>query len=152
MNARRFKKDTQLLMTAVLAALAGISLYVLLLGSGKLLAQDAQAGGGTGKLVIPANHIPKCTTMVTPNYPQVSATDKVATAVTLRVIIRASGSVTPLYLVIGKPQFEQAAMNAVRLWRYKPYVVNGVPVDITTVLIVDFDPGVQGGFVTHPSN
>ena len=132
--------------------LGGMAVLVQLLGPFTLVAQDAQAGGGTGKLVVPATRVPKCTTMVTPNYPQVSAADRVATSVTLRVIIRASGSVTPLHLVTGKPQFEQAAMNAVRLWRYKPYVVNGAPVDITSDLRVDFTPGAQAGVITHPTD
>jgi len=55
-------------------------------------------------------------------------------------------------VVSGPPALGDAAMNAVRQWRYKPYVHDEEPVDVTTDVRVDFDPTKPGGFVTHPKN
>jgi len=41
--------------------------------------------------------------------------------------------------VKGDPQLSRAALQAVKQWKYKPYLLNGEPVDIQTQITVNFD-------------
>jgi hypothetical protein len=43
-------------------------------------------------------------------------------------------------------------MNAVRLWRYKPFNNDQGPIDVTTDVAVSFDLGKPGGIITHPDH
>jgi TonB family protein len=117
-----------------------------------LHAQDGGAGGApVGKLNVPARVMAGlCMTMVSPMYPATAGDSPKAATVKVRVVIWKSGSVSPMRVVSGDPSFEVAAMNAVRLWRYKPYFRDGEAVDVTTEVEVDFVPGRPGGIVTHP--
>ena len=105
-----------------------------------------------GKLNVPSKAMAeRCTTMVTPTYSQpVGDAPKVSTVV-VRVVIWKSGGVSPLRVVSGDSLLETPAMNAVRLWHYRPYVRNGEPMDVTTNVRIDFAPGKPGGIVTHPN-
>ena len=88
-------------------------------------------------------------TMVSPVYPQ-TAESAMASTVVVRVVIWKTGSVSPMSVVSGKQALEDAAMNAVRQWRYQPFIRDGETVDVTTEVDVDFVPGRPGGIVTHP--
>jgi protein TonB len=55
-------------------------------------------------------------------------------------------------VVSGPPSLEAEAMSAVRLWRYKPFLRDGEPLDVTTDIRVDFDPAKPAGLVTHPNH
>jgi TonB family protein len=103
-----------------------------------------------GKLNVPAKQMTgRCTTMVTPNYPQ-GAVNRDRTTVVVQAVIWKSGAVTPMHVVAGERALENEAMNAVRLWHYKPYARDGQPLDVMTDLTVEFDPKVVAGTVTHP--
>jgi protein TonB len=93
-----------------------------------------------------------CITMVSPHYPQ--STDELPTAssVVVRVVIWKSGDVTPMRVVSGASSLQDEAMNTVRLWRFKPFARDGVPLDVTTDVRVEFDPAKPGGVVTHPNH
>jgi protein TonB len=43
-------------------------------------------------------------------------------------------------VVEGDPALRNAALDAVSKWRYRPYTVNGQPVDVLTTVAVDFRP------------
>jgi protein TonB len=68
----------------------------------------------------------------------------------VRVVIWKSGSVYPMRVVSGDTSLEAQAMDAVRLWHYKPFLRDGEPMDVSTDIRVDFDPQKPGGVVTHP--
>jgi TonB family protein len=113
--------------------------------------QESGVVAPLGKLNVPAQVMAShCLTMVSPNYPQSDSPR--ATSVLVRVVIWKTGQVSPMRVVSGPPALGDAAMNAVRQWRYKPYVHDEEPVDVTTDVRVDFDPTKPGGFVTHPKN
>jgi TonB family protein len=119
--------------------------------AGALYLQESGAGAPLGKLNVPpgvmAGH---CITMVSPSFPQTADGVPKASTVLVRVVIWKSGDVTPMRVVSGDPALETEAMNAVRLWRYKPYAREGEALDVTTDIRVDFDPAKPGGVVTHP--
>ena len=114
-------------------------------------AMQSGTGASLGRLNVPAETMAgHCLTMVSPQYPQAGAPLKPSTVI-VRVVISKSGTVAPVRVVSGEPSLETEAMNAVRLWRYKPFMRDDEPIDVNTEIRVDFDPAKRGGIVTHPS-
>ncbi len=113
--------------------------------------QESGAGAPLGKLNVPPGVMAgKCITMVSPHYPQTAGDSPTASAVVVRVVIWKSGNVAPMRALSGPPSLQDEAMKTVRLWRYKPFVRDGEPLDVTTDIRVEFDPAKPGGIVTHP--
>jgi TonB family protein len=92
-----------------------------------------------------------CITMVSPHSPQLSASKQGQAVVVLQVAISRLGGVAPLRVLSGPPSLQAEAMDAVRLWRYRPYMRDGVAIDVTTQVPVTFTPGKAAGLVTHPA-
>jgi protein TonB len=75
---------------------------------------------------------------VQPTYPQMARIAHIQGDVTLQATISKSGSIENLRAVSGHPILIQAALDAVRQWKYKPYVLNGEPVEVETQITVKF--------------
>ena len=75
---------------------------------------------------------------VKPVYPAVARAARIQGAVVLTALIGKDGAVQELELVSGHPMLVPAAMEAVKQWRYRPYVLNGEPVLVQTTINVDF--------------
>jgi periplasmic protein TonB len=75
---------------------------------------------------------------VHPTYPKQARAKKLSGSVVLQAVISKQGKVDSLQLVSGDPQLAQAAAEAVKQWRYKPYSRNGEPTDFQTKVTVDF--------------
>jgi TonB family protein len=73
-----------------------------------------------------------------PVYPQMAKMAKVQGPVVLQVILGKAGTVENLRVISGHPMLVQAALDAVRQWRYKPYLLNGEPVEVETQVTVSF--------------
>lgn len=115
--------------------------------------QESGAGASLGKLNVPSEKMAAlCITMVSPSYPKLPGDTQKTSTVILRAVIWKSGTVSPIRMVSGQPALQAAAMNAVRLWRYKPFTQDGAPIDVTTDIQVDFVAGKPGGMVSHPNN
>jgi TonB family protein len=76
-----------------------------------------------------------------PVYPPIAKTAGVAGTVELHATISANGRIKDLQVVSGPPMLRQAAVDAVRNWRYKPYRVNNQPVEVKTTIHVVFALG-----------
>jgi protein TonB len=59
----------------------------------------------------------------------------------LQATISKSGSIQNLRVISGPPMLQQSALDAVRSWRYKPYLLNGDPVEVETTVNVVFNLG-----------
>jgi TonB family protein len=117
------------------------------------LQQSGADGAPLGKLIVaPEVMEGHCITKVSPLYPQTDATPRNKATVVVRVVIWKSGSVSPVRVVSGDTSLEAEATNAVRLWRYKPFLRDGQAMDVTTDISVGFDPQTQGGLITHPKH
>jgi TonB family protein len=128
-----------------------LALVVLAMGAASSAAQQGDPGVPASGAFVPATVMASyCTTMVSPNYPSSAQGETQAAVVVLRATIRRSGAVSPLYAVSGPHALESAAMDAARLWRYRPYLKDGEAVEVTTEISVEFVPGRPGGMVTHP--
>jgi protein TonB len=63
---------------------------------------------------------------------------RVEGAVVLRAIISREGNIENLQVLGGPPMLVPAAINAVRQWRYRPYYLNGEPVEVETQVTINF--------------
>ena len=59
--------------------------------------------------------------------------------VVLQAVISKNGTIENLHVVSGSPLLQQAAIDAVSQWRYRPYLLNGQPVDVETTINVVFN-------------
>jgi len=73
-----------------------------------------------------------------PVYPPLARQSKVAGDVNLDAVIDADGNVVEMQLVSGHPLLVQAAMNALRQWKYEPTYLNDQPVPVRLVVTVKF--------------
>jgi protein TonB len=75
---------------------------------------------------------------VNPNYPPLARQARIQGQVILRAVISKDGSIEGLTLVSGHPMLAPAAIDAVKQWKYKPYLLNGEPVEVDTEVLVNF--------------
>ena len=75
---------------------------------------------------------------VTPNYPQLANQARIQGSVVLQAEISKDGTIQNLQLISGHPMLAPAAIEAVKQWRYKPYLLNGEPVAVETQVVVNF--------------
>lgn len=75
---------------------------------------------------------------VDPEYPADAEKAKVEGLVVLSASIAPDGTVKNVAPVSGAPLLAQAAVNAVRWWRFQPYAVNGQAVPVETTIEIDF--------------
>jgi periplasmic protein TonB len=59
--------------------------------------------------------------------------------VVLSAIISKTGEIENLALISGHPMLVPAAIKAVQEWRYRPFLLNGEPVEVETTINVDFE-------------
>jgi protein TonB len=75
---------------------------------------------------------------VQPNYPPLARQARIQGTVVLQAQISKDGSIINLQLISGHPMLAPAAIEAVKQWRYKPYLLNGEPVEVETQVQVNF--------------
>ena len=75
---------------------------------------------------------------VQPIYPLLARQARVQGAVELRAIVSKSGTIENLVVLRGHPLLVPAAINAVRQWRYRPYLLNGEAIEVETEITVNF--------------
>src|SRR5271165_4200238 len=109
-------------------------------------------------LSIPFSHLPKVVAptkvrvssgvaqgllvhQVKPAYPTLAVQARIQGTVVLQAVIAKDGTVQDLRVVSRHPLLVQAAMDAVKLWRYKPYLLNDQPVEVDTQINVNFTLG-----------
>jgi protein TonB len=73
-----------------------------------------------------------------PLYPAVAKAAGVHGTVVLQATISKNGTIENLRLVSGPVLLQQAALDAVKTWRYRPYLLNGEPVEVETTVNVVF--------------
>jgi protein TonB len=73
-----------------------------------------------------------------PRYPPLAMQTRKEGTVLLHAIISRDGRISDLEVVSGSPWFVQAALEAVRQWRYRPTILNGEPVEVETSITVIF--------------
>jgi periplasmic protein TonB len=77
----------------------------------------------------------------TPVYPPIAKAARVSGTVVIQATISKTGTIEGLKVVSGPAMLQQAAIDAVRTWRYRPYLLNNEPVEVETTINVIFSLG-----------
>jgi periplasmic protein TonB len=75
---------------------------------------------------------------VLPTYPPLARSARIQGQVVLQAVISKQGAIENLKVLDGHPMLVPAAIEAVRQWRYRPYVLNDEPVEVETQITVNF--------------
>ncbi len=75
---------------------------------------------------------------VTPQYPPEAGRARLEGTVLLMAVIGKDGSVKDVRVESGLPILAQAAIDAVKQWRYKPYMIDGEPVEVDSRITINF--------------
>jgi len=75
---------------------------------------------------------------VRPEYPEAARQASQQGKVVIDAVVSATGEVAQTKIVSGDPVFANAALEAVRWWRYEPYLLSGQAVPVETTITVDF--------------
>jgi len=76
-----------------------------------------------------------------PVYPPIAKAARQSGTVVLQATISKTGAIENLHVISGPAMLQQAAQDAVRQWRYRPYLLNGEPVEVETTVNVIFTLG-----------
>ena len=83
--------------------------------------------------------------MVKPVYPKMARDARIQGAVRLSAIIDKEGKIAELKVVGGHPMLVEAALTAIKNWRYRPTLQGGEPVEVATQITVNFRLENSGG-------
>jgi protein TonB len=73
-----------------------------------------------------------------PTYPPIARASGIEGTVVLQATISRTGTIANLRVISGPLMLQQAAINAVQQWRYRPYLLSGEPVEVETTVNVIF--------------
>ena len=76
---------------------------------------------------------------VAPKYPPEAGRERIEGIVVLMAVIGKDGTVEDVRVQSGLPVLAQAAIEAVKQWRYRPYLLNGEPVEIDSQITINFN-------------
>jgi protein TonB len=76
-----------------------------------------------------------------PVYPAIAKAAGIQGTVVLEATISKGGAITNLRVISGQAMLQQAAMDAVAQWQYRPYLLNGQPIEVETTVNVIFTLG-----------
>jgi TonB family protein len=76
-----------------------------------------------------------------PKYPAEARAAKVSGTVVLRATISKTGAITNLQVISGPEELRASAIDAVRTWHYKPFILNGEPTVVDTTISVNYNLG-----------
>lgn len=78
-------------------------------------------------------------TRVQPTYPAIARSARLSGTVVLSAKISKTGAIEDLSVISGPAMLQGAAIDAVKQWRYKPYLLNGDPTEVSTTVTVNFN-------------
>jgi protein TonB len=124
------------------------------MGGGSLPGLGSGSEGGKGPVVVAKAAVPAAPlnisrgvsaglllTPLRPVYPEIAKIAHVSGTVVVTATIDKSGRIVGLKVLSGPPMLQQAAADAVRDARYRPYLLNGQPVEVVTTFSVNFVMG-----------
>lgn len=83
--------------------------------------------------------VPKLVKQVPPEYPELALSARLGALIILEAHVDTHGMVKSVTVLRGQPLFDEAAMAAVRQWRYRPLLLNGEPTEFIVVVTVKFN-------------
>jgi TonB family protein len=134
---RRFATATAcaLLGAGICATTLALSVHVDALAAGDEQGSSKPTGPGpVGADIMQSRLVHK----VPPVYPPDAKKARIQGKVQLDAVIGKTGEVENLKVVSGPKELQQSALDAVRRWTYKPYLLNGEPVEVKTTIHVTY--------------
>lgn len=106
------------------------------------LKTETAAGGIHAATHVPAEVMQKLIThRVNPDYPDAARRQNLSGVIVLDVLVGSDGFVKDVHPRNGPDVLSQAAVDALRWWRFEPYRIDGQPVAVETTVAVEFKPG-----------
>lgn len=123
-------------------ATCGSALALGINTDGVMVASSNKASAPSGPLTVSA-HVMSGNKLAGPNpkYPEAAKKAKIQGKVVLNAVIDKNGSVKELKAVSGPHALRESSLEAVRQWKYKPFLLNGNPVEVKTTINVVYSLG-----------
>jgi TonB family protein len=100
--------------------------------------------GADQAIALPAQRATESlTNKVSPTYPPLAKAARIQGTVKLAVVISKTGNVDSVKVTSGHPMLVSSAVEAVKKWQYKPFLVDGQPVEVKTEIEVPFSLGIS---------
>ena len=100
---------------------------------------DPTKPGLTKRVQVPSAEMGKLLVKrVRPEYPEKARSNRIQGTVMLRAAISSVGDVIDVSVISGDPLLAKAAIKAAKGWKYKPYVLDGQPVEVETTIQMNF--------------
>jgi protein TonB len=94
--------------------------------------------GGVLNEVLNGTHTVPVLAKTSPMPKRMRIASRVAGTVVLLAVIAKDGTVQDVRVESGVPVLAQAAVDAVKQWRYKPYLLNGEPIEVDSQITINF--------------
>ncbi len=120
----------------------GTVTWVLLVAGSVASAQSVAPGQRVR--VLGATMARRVVTQVAPVYPAIALAKGITGEVTLYAGVGKDGLVEEVAVVDGPVALQTAAVEAVKHWKFKPWLVDGEPVSVDTTVVLEFRPGTTG--------
>ena len=78
---------------------------------------------------------------IVPQYPAIAKAARVEGTVIIHALISRTGSIEQAQVLSGSPMLQNAALEAVKTARYRPYLLNGQPTEVDTTITINFRLG-----------
>ena len=82
---------------------------------------------------------PKLLHQEKPHFPELAAQARLSAIVIMEALVDTQGRVKSVTVLRGAPLFDEAAIEAVKQWRYQPLLLNGVPTDFILTVTINFN-------------
>jgi periplasmic protein TonB len=82
---------------------------------------------------------PRIVSRVDPVYPDLAAAARLGAVVIVEAEVDVHGVVKSVKVLSGHPLFDEAALNAVKQWRYQPLLLNGEPTGFILSVVITFN-------------
>jgi TonB family protein len=140
-NRKNVEGAARVAMLAACAALGlatcGTALALGMHVNAASASENSRATKAPRQLTVPAAVMAgNLLTKAVPVYPPAAKKAKIEGTVLLSVVIGKDGNVENIQAVSGPDELQQSAIDAVRQWKYKPYLLNGDPVEVKSTISV----------------
>ena len=87
---------------------------------------------------------------INPIYPPEAKANRIQGAVVIEVVIGRDGTIQTINSVTGPELLQESALEAVHQWTYKPYILNGEPVEVQSTITVNYSLGASSPQLRQP--
>lgn len=77
---------------------------------------------------------------MTPQYPAIAKAARIQGTVSINIVVSTSGALIDSTLASGNAELGSAAIEALKTWRFRPFLSDGVPVEAVSTLTFEFKP------------